>query len=175
MKISRGVVLATLMTVVAAPVFAYNFNDVNSAVSVLGGSDAMSQSGLLSSLSSQLNVTPEQAIGGTGAMLGLAKNKLTSGDYSQLTQSVPGIDKLSGSRALNGLGGLLGKSGDSSMLSNALGNVKTADDLNNSFSALGMDSGMVGKFAPIILEYLGKQGVGGSVLQSLGGIWGAGS
>jgi hypothetical protein len=38
-----------------------------------------------------------------------------------------------------------------------------------------MDSGMIGRFAPVILEYLGQQGVGGSLLQNLGGIWGAGA
>jgi hypothetical protein len=31
-------------------------------------------------------------VGGTGAMLGLAKNQLSSTDYSQLAKSVPGID-----------------------------------------------------------------------------------
>ena len=35
-----------------------------------------------------------------------------------------------------------------------------------------MDSGMIGQFAPLILQYLGQQGVGGSLLQSLSGIWG---
>ena len=71
--------------------------------------------------------------------------------------------------------GLLGSSGKAAGLDNALGNVKDTNDLNNAFSALGMDSGMIGQFAPVILQYLGQQGVGGSLLQSLGGIWGAGS
>ncbi|MNN78026.1 hypothetical protein D3C81_1945410 [compost metagenome] len=71
------------------------------------------------------------------------------------------------------MGNLLGKSGNSSALSNALGdNVKSTDDLNNAFSALGMDTGMIGQFAPLILQYLGQQGVAGSLLQSLGGLWG---
>ncbi len=108
-------------------------------------------------------------------MLGLAKNKLSGNDYSQLSQSVPGLDQLSGGGALAGLGGLLGQSNGSSAVGNALGNVKNTNDLNNAFGALGMDSGMVGQFAPIILKYLGDQGVGGPLLQSLGGIWGAGN
>lgn len=109
-------------------------------------------------------------------MLGLAKNQLSSTDYSQLAKEVPGIDKLSGgSGNLAALSGLLGSSGKSAGLENALGNVKTTSDLNNAFSALGMDSGMVGQFAPVILQYLGQQGVGGSLLSSLGNIWGAGS
>jgi hypothetical protein len=106
-------------------------------------------------------------------MLGLAKNQLSSTDYSELAKSVPGIDKLSGGGELGALAGLLGSSGKSAGLENALGAVKNTNDLNNAFSALGMDSGMIGQFAPVLLQYLGQQGVGGSLLESLGGIWGA--
>lgn len=139
-----------------------------------------SQTANLLSALSQLDVTPEQAIGGTGAMLGLAKNQLSSTDYSQLSKSVPGLDKLSGGNALGSLGalsGLLGQSGGSKTagLESALGNVQNTNDLNSAFSALGMDSGMIGQFAPVLLQFLGQQGVGGSLLNSLGGIWGVGS
>ncbi|QXI28075.1 DUF2780 domain-containing protein [Pseudomonas vanderleydeniana] len=179
MKIPRGVVLASLLTFAATPVFAaFSLNDAANALSAMQGGQndhaTAPEGGLLSALGSQLNVTPEQAIGGTGAMLGLAKNRLSGNDYSQLSQSIPGLDQLSGGAALAGLGGLLGQSGDSSAVGNALGNVKNTNDLNNAFGALGMDSGMVGQFAPILLKYLGDQGVGGPLLQSLSGIWGAG-
>jgi len=185
MKISRGFALASLMTVAAGPVFAAGFSldDVNKAVSGMqGGNNAATQAaptsetaGLLGALTSQLGVTPQQAVGGTGAMLGLAKNKLSSTDYSQLAKEVPGLDKLSGGGEMGALAGLLGSSGKSAGLENALGNVKDTSDLNSAFGALGMDSGMIGQFAPVILQYLGQQGVGGSLLQSLGGIWGTGS
>lgn len=189
MKISRGVVLATLMAVTAAPVYAFNLNDAANAVSnATNGNQkataAPEAAGLLNLLGSNLNVTPEQAVGGTGALLGLAKNKLTGNDYSQLSKSVPGLDQLAGNSALsslgslNGLGSLLGNSGnsaESSVLNSALGNVQSMGDVNKAFSALGMDSSMVGQFAPLILQYLGQQGAGGSALQSLSSIWGAGS
>ena len=182
MKISRGFALASLMTLAASPVFAgFSLDDATKAISGMqGGNTAAAAAptsetaGLLSALS-QLNVTPQQAVGGTGAMLGLAKNQLSSTDYSELAKNVPGIDKLSGGGELGALAGLLGSSGKAAGLDNALGNVKDTNDLNNAFSALGMDSGMIGQFAPVILQYLGQQGVGGSLLQSLGGIWGAGS
>ena len=183
MKISRGIALASLMTLAASPVFAgFSLNDVAGAVSGMQGGDKAAAAaptsetaGLLSALSA-LNVTPQQAVGGTSAMLGLAKNQLSSTDYSQLAKEVPGIDKLSGgSGNLAALSGLLGSSGKSAGLENALGNVKDTNDLNNAFGALGMDSGMVGQFAPILLQYLGQQGVGGSLLQSLGSIWGTGT
>lgn len=182
MKISRGFALASLMSLAASPVFAqFSLNDAANAISGMKGDNAATAAAptpetadLLGALS-QLNVTPQQAVGGTSAMLGLAKNQLSSTDYSELAKSVPGIDKLSGGGQLGALAGLLGSSGKSAGLENALGNVKDTNDLNNAFSALGMDSGMIGQFAPVILQYLGQQGVGGSLLSSLGSIWGTGT
>lgn len=180
MKISRGFALASLMTLVASPVFAgFSLNDVAGAVSGMQGGDKAAAAAptpqtaeLLGALTA-LNVKPEQAIGGTSAMLGLAKNKLSANDYAELAKSVPGIDKLSGGTGnLGALAGLLGSSGKAAGLENALGNVKDTNDLNTAFSALGMDSGMVGQFAPILLQYLGNQGVAGNLLTSLGSIWG---
>ncbi|MGG7672034.1 DUF2780 domain-containing protein [Pseudomonas sp. WC2] len=183
MKISRGIAMASLMTLAASPVFAgFSLDDVTKAASSMQGGNAATAAaptsetaGLLQAVTG-LGVTPQQAVGGTSAMLGLAKNQLSSTDYSQLAKEVPGIDKLSGgSGNLAALSGLLGSSGKSAGLENALGNVKDTNDLNNAFSALGMDSGMVGQFAPVLLKYLGDQGVGGPLLQSLGSIWGAGT
>lgn len=188
MKISRTLALASLLAMAAGPVSAFNLNDaVNAAATLQNGNQngtvtaAPEAAGLLNTLGSQLNITPQQAVGGTGAMLGLAKNRLSSTDYAQLSQAVPGIDMLSGSNALgalNGLEGLLGKGagkGDQTALSSALGNVQNVGDMNKAFSALGMDSGMIGQFAPLILQYFGQQGVGGSLLQSLGSLWGTGT
>lgn len=182
----KAITLATLMTLAASPAFAFNLNDAANAVSAMqnqkqNGQDAAVQApeasaNLLNTLGSELKVTPEQAVGGAGAMLGLARNNLSEADYSQLTKAVPGLDMISGANALgglNGLGALLGKNGNSqSALSSALGNVEDRNDLNSAFSALGMDTGMVGQFAPLILQYLGQQGIGGSLLQSLGSLWG---
>lgn len=188
MKISRGFALSCLMTLAAGPVFAAGFSlgDAANAISGMQGGNnkaaaaapSSETAGLLSALTSQLNITPEQAIGGTGAMLGLAKNKLSGNEYSQLGNSVPGLEQMSGNNALGSLGalsGMLGQAGGSktSGLDGLLGNVKSTNDLNTAFSALGMDSGMVGQFAPVILKYLGDQGVGGSLLQSLGSVWGS--
>jgi len=182
MKISRGFALASLMTLAASPVFAqFSLGDAANAIAGMKGGDQAAAAaptsetaGLLGALS-QLNVTPQQAVGGTGAMLGLAKNQLSTTDYAQLAKSVPGIDKLSGGGELGALAGLLGSSGKAAGLDNALGAVKDTNDLNNAFGALGMDSGMIGQFAPVLLQYLGQQGVGGPLLQSLGSIWGAGT
>ena len=116
---------------------------------------------------------------GAGALLGLARNQLSGQDFSELSKNVPGLSQIAGNSAiggLNGLGGLRGGGSDkNALLDGLLGNVKDTSDLNNAFSALGMDTGMIGMFAPVILQYLGQQGVAGSLLQNLGGIWGTGT
>lgn len=180
----RFALVSLLAATVSASAFALNLSDAANALSILQGNQQQdaaavqapeASANLLNTLGSELKVTPEQAIGGTGALLGLARNQLSATDYAQLSKAVPGLDLLSGDNALGGLSGLgelLGKSGQSSALSNALGNnVKDGNDLNNAFSLLGMDTGMIGQFAPLILSYLGQQGVAGSLLQSLSGIW----
>lgn len=181
-KNARSAALAALMALATTPVFAFNLNDAANAVAnATGGQQkataAPEAAGLLNTLGSQLNVTPQQAVGGTGALLGLAKNKLSGNDYSQLSKSVPGLDQLAGNSALSNLGGLssvLGNSGSSnSAVNNALGNVQSMADVNQAFSALGMNSGMVSQFAPLILQYLGQQGASGSALSALSGVWGA--
>ncbi|MGO4322367.1 MULTISPECIES: DUF2780 domain-containing protein [Pseudomonas] len=188
MKVSRGFALSCLLTLAASPAFAqFSLSDAANVVSAMQGNQgeqgegavaaAPKAAGLLNTLGSELKITPEQAIGGAGAMLGLAKNRLSEPQFSELSKSVPGLDQIAGNSAiggLNGLGGLLGGGSDkNALLDGLLGNVKDTGDLNNAFSALGMDSGMIGQFAPIILQYLGQQGVAGSLLQNLGGIWGS--
>ncbi|QOH72636.1 DUF2780 domain-containing protein [Pseudomonas juntendi] len=175
--------LATLMTLAASPVFAFNLSDAANAVSAMQNQQQQgqvqapqAQADLLNTLGSQLNITPEQAVGGAGAMLGLARNSLSREDYGQLTKAVPGLDLLSGANALGGLSGLgdlLGSNkGSQSALDKALGNdVQNRSDLDNAFKALGMDIGMIGQFAPLILQYLGQQGIAGSLLQNLGSLW----
>lgn len=179
----KAFTLATLMTLAASPVFAFNLSDAANAVSAMQTQQQPGQvqapegqANLLNTLGSQLNITPEQAVGGAGAMLGLARNNLSSDDYGQLAKAVPGLDLLSGANALGGLSGLgelLGSNkGSQSALDKALGNdVENRGDLDNAFKALGMDTGMIGQFAPLILQYLGQQGIAGSLLQNLGSLW----
>nr|WP_225780067.1 DUF2780 domain-containing protein [Pseudomonas sp. Marseille-Q3773] len=179
----KAFTLATLMTLAANPVFAYNLSDAANAVTAMQQQGQQgqvqapaAQANLLNILGSQLNITPEQAVGGAGAMLGLARNNLSSDDYGQLTKAVPGLDLLSGANLLGGLSGLgqlLGNDKDSqSALDKALGNdVQNRTDLDAAFKALGMDTGMIGQFAPLLLQYLGQQGIAGSLLQNLGSLW----
>lgn len=181
--------LVAVLSLAACPVLAFNLGDAANALSTASGNnagDASSMLGnpqsleLLQTLSS-LKLTPQQALGGTGALLGLAKNQLPSAEYSQLNQSIPGLEQFEGSKGLdqlNGLSGLLGKSAGAPLSAEttaSLGNVNSLPALNQAFSALGMDSGIVGQFAPLLLQYFGQQGVNGSLLNSLASLWGVGS
>ncbi len=107
-------------------------------------------------------------------LLGLAKNKLSTADYSQLAKTVPGLDKLTGSNALGGLGGQLGNLGGGAS-SGLLGNVSSMGDVSKAFGALGMDQDMTGKFSSVLLDYLGKQGANSNLLGTLGSLWGTGA
>ncbi|MCK2118888.1 DUF2780 domain-containing protein, partial [Pseudomonas juntendi] len=91
--------LATLMTLAASPVFAFNLSDAANAVSAMQNQQQQgqvqapqAQADLLNTLGSQLNITPEQAVGGAGAMLALACDSLSSEDYDQVTAEVPCLD-----------------------------------------------------------------------------------
>lgn len=144
---------------------------ITSAVAAPGS--AAAQSAELVNKLTALNVTPEQAVGGTGALLELARNQLPSTDYSQLLQSVPALKELDGGGLVSqasAIGGLLGKS-------NPLAKQPTQNSIQSlgavaqQFSGLGMDAGMVSQFAPVLLQFIGNQGVGQPLLGTLTSLW----
>jgi hypothetical protein len=101
-------------------------------------------------------VSSSQAEGGAGLLFGLLKEQLSSGDFAKLADAVPGIDGLidAAPDSGGGLGGLLG--GVASALGGEeLGNMAS---LASGFSKLDLDAGMIGKFVPIVLNYLQSQG-----------------
>ena len=187
MKTAHRLLLLGALSMTTFPALAFSLSDAANVVSAAGGANGGGEAAnllgnpqsleLLQALSS-LKLSPQQALGGTGALLGLAKNQLPSAEYSQLNQSIPGLNKLEGSNGLqqlNGLSGLLGESAGAPLSAEAtaaLGNVNNTQQLNQAFSALGMDSGMIGQIAPLLLQYFGQQGVQGAWLNSLGSVWG---
>ena len=190
MKKLSGVALATLMTVAASPVFAGGFS-LNDAAGILnqvqGGNSAKSdqtvQALALLTKAQQMGVKPEQAAGGVGAMLSLAKNQLTPNDYAALTQQVPGINKVTGAGALTQLSQFSAKNpqlqalvGQINPVSKdakvAVSNVTNQSQLNSAFEALGMNSSLIQQFAPLITQYLGQQGVSSPMLTTLSTLWG---
>ena len=115
-------------------------------------------------LTNNLGLEEGQAKGGAGLLFNLAKEKLGDESFSQVAQHVPGIDNLlAAAPKSGGIGGALG--GMASSLGGGAGKLGNLASLAGGFSKLGLDSGMIGKFMPIILSYI--QGKGGEGVKDL--------
>jgi hypothetical protein len=125
--------------------------------------------GLLPELSNQFGVSEEQAKGGMGALMQVAKGNLSSQEFTQLSQGVPGMDTLlaaapafssnskSGaiSGALSNLGGVASALGGAGMLT-------------KQFESLGLSTEMIGQFASIAIDYFSGNGLDTSALLQKG-------
>ncbi len=115
--------------------------------------------GLVDTLVKQLGVTSAQAQGGSGILFQQAKNKMSASDFSQLSQSVPGMDGMLAaapkaqptSATGNLLSGLAAVSGNSTLTN--------ASSLLNAFQQLDLSQGMMSQFTPVIVDYV-KQNSG---------------
>lgn len=124
---------------------------------------------LLNLLTQNLGVSQEQAQGGAGLLFKLAKDKFGAGDFQQVVAAVPGIDDLV-KAAPSGGGGLMGALGGiTSSLGGDAGKLGNLASLAAGFSQLKLDSGMVGKFVPVILSFVQSKG-GDTVKNLLAGV-----
>ena len=121
---------------------------------------------LVGQLTKQLSITPEQAIGGAGAIFGFAKTKLKAEDFLKVSNAVPGMDGLLKAAPTQ-------KSSGTDMLSSissALpGKAGTLASLGGSFKQLGMSLEMVTKFVPIMTQFVKVKG-GANVAGLLSGV-----
>ena len=118
---------------------------------------------LIGQLVSKLGVQEGQAKGGAGLLFKLAKDKL-GGDFSKVAAAVPGVnDMMSAAPQAGGaaklVGGLLGAMGGKAQ------GLAGLASLAGGFSQLKLDSWMVTKFVPIILEFV--KGKGGAEVVGL--------
>lgn len=105
---------------------------------------------LLGVLTSQLGVTENQAKGGVGSILTLAKEKLSPTDYGKVANVVPGASKyLEYAKTLGAVTGPL----------------KNMAGLNGALGKLGMGADVIAKFVPAVTNFVGK--AGGSTVQTL--------
>ena len=130
--------------------------------------------GLLPMLTSKLGVTETQAEGGMGSLLQVAKGALSSDEFGQLSQGIPGMDTLlaaapalgSKSAGGNALSGMLSNAGGMAAGLGAMGK------LTEQFEALGLSSDMIMQFANMAISYFSSsdapEGAGntGDLLQS---------
>ncbi len=116
---------------------------------------------LVQMLTNNLGVNEDQAKGGAGMLFNMAKEQLGAGDFQQIADKVPGIgDLMSAAPATDGGGGgvmgMLG--GIASSLGGDAGGLGSLAALAGGFSKLGLDTDMIGKFVPTVLEYVQSQG-----------------
>lgn len=120
---------------------------------------------LINDLTKKLSITPEQAIGGSGALFGLAKTRLKPEEFSKVADAVPGMDGLlkaapkQEDNSADALGSL------ASMIPGKAGGIAS---VASSFKSLGLSPSMAMKFIPIMTKFVDLKG-GTSVGKLLGG------
>ena len=125
---------------------------ISAHVPTAGGQDAAVDSSinpeLIGTMTKELGITPKQAIGGTGALLGLAKSKLKADEFAQVSSAIPGTDALikSAPTAAPALG--------------SLGVVGGIASLGVGFKSLGMTPEMAPKMVPVLTKYVESKGAG---------------
>lgn len=109
----------------------------------------ISQIGLVDILVHRLGVSPQQALGGAGAIFQVAQSNMNPQAFANLSKSIPGMSVMLGAApAMSGSGALSSITGGSS---SAVGNVA---GLAASFQQLNLSPDMVGRFIPVVTNYV---------------------
>ncbi|SFK16723.1 Protein of unknown function VcgC/VcgE [Nitrosomonas aestuarii] len=136
-----------------------------SGMTNMANSAATGQIGLVGILTQQLGISPQQALGGAGAIFQAAQTGMNPQAFSTLSQSVPGINEmLSAAPTVPNPLGSMG-SGVSTMLGGAGNTLNSAASLAASFQQLNLSPEMVGQFIPIVTNYV--QNTSGQVTANL--------
>ncbi len=126
----------------------------NAAQKLLESGKTLKSGELTNLLVQRLGVTQQQAMGGAGALLQVAKTRMNPEAFANLSQQIPDIPQLLAAvpalKPQSGLGGLAGKlaglSGDSS--------ISTALTAVSIFQQLGMKPEQMQKFVPVVVDYV---------------------
>jgi hypothetical protein len=126
---------------------------------------------LIGMLTSKTGVTTKQAEGGTGAILGYAKGKMKTEDFAKVAKAVPDTDALIKAAPAAEKGGTADAlSGAASAVGGSVGGAAgAAAALAPQFQKLGLNTETLGKFIPIVTDYVSKKG-GSSVGSLLGSV-----
>jgi hypothetical protein len=126
--------------------------NTNADISVMPSTE-----GLVTMLTSALDINTDQASGGMGAILNYVKNNISTEQFSQLANSLPGAEGLLSqmpdisklrSDSSDGLGGLLDKASEYS------DSIKSINDIKKQFEALGLKPEMISNFVSSAQGYL---------------------
>jgi hypothetical protein len=114
---------------------------------------------LINQLVSNLGVSEDQAKGGAGMLFKLAQDKLSGGEFAEITDKVSGVDDMLSAAPAAAGGGLMGAVGGlMSKMGGGAGDLGALANLAGGFDKLGMDSDMIGKFVPVVLDFARNQG-----------------
>ena len=144
-------------------VFALAFGVAVSAAAQSTATPATASPELVGALAKELGSTPQPAEGAAGALVGLAKSRLSPGDWSQVAGAVPGMDGLlkaapaAAATGASGAGALAGAAG--------LGGLSS---VAGAFTKLGLKPEMAMKAVPVLTNFVSKSG-GPAVGQLLAG------
>ena len=113
---------------------------------------------LVGQLTKELSIKPEQAIGGAGALFGLAKTRLKPEDFTKVADVVPDMGGLltAAPKPKQGAAGALGTMGDA--LPGKAGGLAS---VAGSFKSLGLSPEVATKFVPIMTKFVNVKGGAG--------------
>jgi hypothetical protein len=126
-------------------------------------------SSLVSTVSDNLGVTETQSEGGLASIFDYAKSNLSSTDYTELADSIPGLDSLLDSAPEVSTESSSTSSGMSSLLSKASeysDSLSAINTLKEQFEALGLDTDMISSYVTQINSYLSSDEDTQSLLSS---------
>jgi len=109
-------------------------------------------------LMQRTGVTGAQAQGGAGALFQIAKTKMSTDSFTQLEQSVPGMQGMLGAAApaLSQQGGLAGQL--SSIAGASGGTAGNLISVVSAFQQQGMSPAMIQQFIPVVIDYVKARG-----------------
>lgn len=105
-------------------------------------------------LADQLGITSDQGAAGAGSIFRYVKQKMSPEEFRKIHSLIPDFDQI-----VDG-----GPAAEISSLSDQIGDTETKDPelaailLKNDFDQFGLAPDMLGKFVPVIVEYVKSQG-----------------
>ena len=161
MRLFHALLLSSALLAPASASFALDMDSLKKSAqeAVASDSDVTGKAGeLVSSLAKSMNISQEQATGGSAALLAYATNQLSSSQLDDVKKQIPGLQSLLGGE-------------DNSLTGTVLNNISSMDGVNKIFSSLGLEPDMVSQFIPAILSFLNEQNIDESILATLKKAW----
>lgn len=113
-------------------------------------SSAAASGNLVKDLMKGAQVDENQAMGGAGALFGMAQENLSKEDFDEVGKAVPEMEKM--------LDVANSVSGKKSMLGTAATSLTGMPKVQSTFKKLGISEDKVALFTPVIVNYVEKNG-----------------